>query len=253
MRALLKKNLQEYYRTWRIWAWVGIFAFIALTGPLTARYTSEILKFIGGEKLEALAATSSDAATHTSANQQWLHDLSQIGAIVVVVVFATALCNDLADGSFVFTLTRAISRSEFLATKLATFFAMFLTITMLSVTTNLLVTYMVFGKISLLNSMMITITWGFQLMPAIAMSLLIGVSSFSATGASISGIATFLSFNMIASIEFFQKWTPAGTANIAANYAMDREPELAWPIIASILMSLVLLTISIYHFNQREL
>jgi ABC-2 type transport system permease protein len=49
-----RKELHEILRTWRIWVLPGIVLFFAITGPLVARFTPELVGAVVGNSLFGL-------------------------------------------------------------------------------------------------------------------------------------------------------------------------------------------------------
>ncbi|MCK2218965.1 hypothetical protein MF672_034990 [Actinomadura sp. ATCC 31491] len=89
-------------RTRRLVAVLGAYVFFGLTGPLTARYLSEILGRLGtgGVRVEFPPPTPADGVAQFTANA------SQIGLLVVVLVAAAALAFDARREMAVFLRTR---------------------------------------------------------------------------------------------------------------------------------------------------
>src|SRR5690606_23873677 len=92
-------------RTRRVVAILGVYVFFGLTGPLAARYLSEILGQVGtpGVKVEFPPPVPADGIT------QFLGNASQIGLLIVVIVAASALAFDARREMGVFLRTRAAS------------------------------------------------------------------------------------------------------------------------------------------------
>jgi ABC-2 type transport system permease protein len=89
-------------RTRRLVALIGVYLFFGLTGPLTARYLSQILGSLGteGVRVEFPDPTPADGIV------QFVGNISQIGLLVVVLVAASALAFDARREMAVFLRTR---------------------------------------------------------------------------------------------------------------------------------------------------
>jgi ABC-2 type transport system permease protein len=89
-------------RTRRLVALLGVYLFFGLTGPLTARYLSQILASLGteGVRVEFPDPTPADGIA------QYVGNISQIGLLVVVMVAASALAFDARREMAVFLRTR---------------------------------------------------------------------------------------------------------------------------------------------------
>ena len=93
-------------RTRRLAVLVGVFAFLGLTGPLTARYLGEILKTLGtgGIQVTFPPPRPADGIAEYSSN------IGQIGLLVVVLIAASALAFDGRREMAVFLRTRLAVR-----------------------------------------------------------------------------------------------------------------------------------------------
>jgi ABC-2 type transport system permease protein len=89
-------------RTRRLIALLGVYLFFGLTGPLTARYLSQILGSLGteGVRVEFPDPKPADGIA------QFVGNISQIGLLVVVLVAASALAFDARREMAVFLRTR---------------------------------------------------------------------------------------------------------------------------------------------------
>jgi ABC-2 type transport system permease protein len=89
-------------RTHRLLVLVGTYLFFGFTGPLTARYLSELLGQLGteGVKVEFPEPVPADGIA------QFVGNASQIGLLVVVLVAASALAFDARREMAVFLRTR---------------------------------------------------------------------------------------------------------------------------------------------------
>ncbi|MEV6924618.1 hypothetical protein AB0M46_08930 [Dactylosporangium sp. NPDC051485] len=89
-------------RTRRLVALLGVYLFFGLTGPLSARYLSEILGAVGteGVRIEFPEPRPVDGIAQFAGN------VSQIGLLVVVLVAASALAFDARREMAVFLRTR---------------------------------------------------------------------------------------------------------------------------------------------------
>ncbi|WP_327002203.1 hypothetical protein OHA72_44855 [Dactylosporangium sp. NBC_01737] len=89
-------------RTRRLVALLGVYVFFGLTGPLTARYLSEILGSLNtdGVRVELPDPTPADGIAQFAGNA------SQIGVLVVVLIAASALAFDARREMAVFLRTR---------------------------------------------------------------------------------------------------------------------------------------------------
>jgi ABC-2 type transport system permease protein len=98
-------------RTRRLFAVVSVYVFFGLTGPLSARYLSQILNRFGtsGIKIEIPPPKPADGIAQFASNA------SQIGLLVVLMVAGSALAFDARTEMAVFLRTRVAVRDIILA------------------------------------------------------------------------------------------------------------------------------------------
>ena len=110
------KELREILRTWRIWVLPGIVLFFALTGPVIARFTPEI---VGALAADQLGQFTIPTPTYVDAYTQWVKNLSQIVLFALVIIYAGIVSGELKSGTAVLVLTKPVSRTAFVIAKAA--------------------------------------------------------------------------------------------------------------------------------------
>jgi ABC-2 type transport system permease protein len=100
--SLWRMEWLRLVRTHRLLTIIGVYVFFGITGPLTARYLSQILGRLGteGVRVEFPEPVPADGIT------QYVGNVSQIGLLVVVMVAASALAFDARREMAIFLRTR---------------------------------------------------------------------------------------------------------------------------------------------------
>jgi ABC-2 type transport system permease protein len=100
--SLWRMEWLRLVRTHRLLTILGVYVFFGITGPLTARYLSQILGRLGteGVRVELSEPVPADGIT------QYVGNVSQIGLLVVVMVAASALAFDARREMAIFLRTR---------------------------------------------------------------------------------------------------------------------------------------------------
>lgn len=106
--ALLRKELTEIVRAWRIWALPVLFVFLAITGVLSARYTKELLGSMLGAGTDMSALIPDPTWRDTLA--QWNKNLSQIGIIAILLTTGGTINAEARQGTQILILTKPVSR-----------------------------------------------------------------------------------------------------------------------------------------------
>lgn len=114
---LLGKEISEFARTWRIWVLLGFVLFFALTSPILAKLTPEILKMVGTG--QSGVVIKMPPPTWRDSYAQWLKNLSQLISFVVLIIAAGSVAGEVASGTAVLVLTKPVSRADFVVAKAA--------------------------------------------------------------------------------------------------------------------------------------
>ena len=82
--SLLRKELTEFARTWKIWVIPGLFIVLAVTGVLSARFAKELMQSLlpAGSDMSTLIPDP----TWRDTLGQWTKNLSQIGTIAILLM-----------------------------------------------------------------------------------------------------------------------------------------------------------------------
>ena len=111
---LFKKEIREQLKLYRLVIVGGIFLFFGINAPLTLKYLPDLLKLAGDQQMIIQLPTP----TAAQALAQYAGNIGQIGALVAVLVAMGSIANELKSGTAVMTLSKPVSRSAFVSTKL---------------------------------------------------------------------------------------------------------------------------------------
>src|SRR6476660_2640561 len=111
---LLRKELHESWRTYRLPIVGGLFLFVGLASPLLAKFLPEILKAAGGDQLGNLTIP---APVPADAVAQLWKNLAQFGAFAAIILAMGAVATEKDRGTAAFVLAKTASRGGFLAAK----------------------------------------------------------------------------------------------------------------------------------------
>jgi len=116
--TLLKKDLMEQWRTKKILILVIIFLFVAVSSPIIAKLTPELLKSISvpGLTIKLPPPTYSDSI------DQFIKNISQIALLVLVFVVAGAVSDEKNRKTLEILLTKPVSRMLFILSKFKSYF-----------------------------------------------------------------------------------------------------------------------------------
>ncbi len=113
MMALLKKELKEQVKTYRLLIVGAIFVFFGLTTPLLLKYLPQIIKLAGTDiPMDIPAPTAVQSLT------EYAGTIGQLGVLMTVLVAMGAIATEVQRGTAVMTLSKPVTRAAFVNAKL---------------------------------------------------------------------------------------------------------------------------------------
>lgn len=244
------KEVREILRTWRIWVLPGILLFFALTGPVLARYTPEIVGALAGSQLGGLKLPT---PTYLDSYTQWVKNLSQIALFALIIIYGSIISAETRNGTAVLVLTKPVSRAAFVIAK-ASVHSVFLAV--LVVMGTLLtwgLTAAVFGKApgsALWSSAMVWLVFGVLFLSLMTLlSVLIG----SAAGAAGAGLGIYALVSIASIWKPLGSYSPAALATQPASLAAGKDAAVLWPVLTSLLLAVVLVAFAAQAFRRKDL
>ncbi len=111
---LLKKELLEQLRTYKLLIVSVIFLFFGVTTPLTLKYLPEIIELAGGSGFEIAIPPP----TGVQSLQEYTGTIGQIGVLLAVLMAMGSIANERKNGTAVITLSKPVSRAAFVNAKI---------------------------------------------------------------------------------------------------------------------------------------
>ncbi len=110
---LLKKEIKEQLRTYRLVIVGGVFLFFGISTPLLLKYLPDILKLAGEQvPIELPQFTAADSLL------EYAGTVGQIGVLIAVLLAMGAIANERRHGTAVITLSKPVSHAAFVTAKL---------------------------------------------------------------------------------------------------------------------------------------
>lgn len=113
LSALLRKELKEQLRTYRLLIVGGIFLFFGISTPLMLKYLPEIMEFAGEEIMVTFPPPSAAQALN-----EYIGTIGQLGVLVTVLVAMGCIAGEMRNGTVLMTLSKPVSRTAFVTAKL---------------------------------------------------------------------------------------------------------------------------------------
>jgi ABC-2 type transport system permease protein len=250
--AFVRKEVVEIVRTWRIWVLPGILLVFAVTGPITARFTPEIVGAVGGDQMAAIAKVI-PVPTYLDAYAQWIKNLSQIALFAIIIIYGGIVSSESKSGTAILVLTKPVSRVAFVVAK-ALVHSAFLAITVLAGT---LVTWagtlFIFGVAPTGPLFAAAGAWLVFGVLFVAIMTLLSVLLSSQAGAAGLGLGAFAIISLSAIWEPLGKYSPAALAGQPMAIAAGQPAQVAWPIVTSLVLAVALVALAAWSFRRKEL
>jgi ABC-2 type transport system permease protein len=250
--VFVRKEAVEIVRTWRIWVLPGMLLFFALTGPLTAKYTPQIIASVGGSQLAGLVK-GLPAPTYLDSYGQWAKNLTQIALFAVIIIYGGLVSAESKAGTAILVLTKPVSRVAFVVAKAAVHSA-FLAVT---VAAGTLITWVVtratFGTSpggALWSSAMAWLAFGVLF---IAVMTLLSTVLGSQAGAAGIGLGVFALMSVAGIWQPLAKYSPAGLAGLPATLAAGKASAILWPVVTALALAVLLVAAAAMVFRTKEL
>ncbi|GAB4506321.1 MAG: hypothetical protein Kow00123_04590 [Anaerolineales bacterium] len=112
--TLLKKELVESWRTYRAVVLGVVFVVFGILSPAAARYMPDIFAAMD---MQQGVVIQLPPPTVADANVQFVKNMSQIGAIVVILIAMGVVSRERDKGTVAFTLSKPVPRGAFLLAK----------------------------------------------------------------------------------------------------------------------------------------
>lgn len=247
--ALLRKELLEVVRTWRIWLVGGIFVLFGIADPVLARFTKQILASTVGDQIpfELPDPTWADAWA------QWTKDLSQTLLILVLVMAGATVASEVASGTAILTLTKPVSRAAFVLAKFTAAVALVLAAVAAGTALATAVTLLIFGEAEVGHIWKAVGVW------AVLAVLLIAITMVASCLVPQTLAAFGIGFGAYLLISAAGMWQPAreysfiGLSEAIGLLSTGQDAQWVWPISTGLVATVVCLAMAIAIFRRREL
>lgn len=254
MTPLLLLRAREIVRTWRVWVLPTVLVFFAVTGPVISRFTSDILTAaLGVDQADAISIPD---PTASEAYAQWVSDLTQIVALVVVVLAASAINSEVRSGVAALILVKPATRAAYVLSHAIALIAFVALAAPLGAVVAWLVTTAVFGAAPIGPVVGATVVWVVLAAVLISAALLASAAFDAFAGAAGVGIGVFFLLALLGVVPQLAEHTPAGlipVMNAIAAETQEPDTTLWWPVVSGVLLAGALLAAAALVFRRRDL
>ena len=245
-----RKEAREILRTWRIWVLPSILLFFALTGPVLARFTPQIVGALAGDQLGGFTIPT---PTYLDAYAQWIKNLSQIALFALIIIYGGIVSAESRSGTAVLVLTKPVSRTTFVIAKAAVHSAFLAILVVIGTLLTWGLTAAVFGiapGAPLWSSALVWLVLGILF---IALMTLLSVLIGSAAGAAGAGLGAFALVSIAAIWKPLNTYSPAALTTQPAALAAGKEVAVLWPVLTAVLLAVALVALAAQAFRRKDL
>ncbi|MHB8274764.1 MAG: ATP-binding cassette domain-containing protein [Dermatophilaceae bacterium] len=248
--AFAGKEAREILRTWRIWVLPGILLFFALTGPVLAKLTPQLLGALGGDQLKGLVLPT---PTYHDAYGQWIKNLSQLALLVLLIVYGSIVSSERKSGTAVLVLTKPVSRTAFIMAKAVVHSAFLAVLVIAGTLVTWGITAAIFGQApgsALWSASLVWLVFGVLF---IALMTLLSVLIGSSAGAAGVGIGAYALVSIAATWKPLGTNSPAALATLPSSLVAGKGVAVLWPVLTSLLLAAALFALAARAFRRSEL
>ena len=245
-----QKEAREFLRTWRIWVLPSILLFFALTGPVLAKFTPEIVSALGADQLNGLKLPT---PTYLDAYAQWIKNLSQIALFALIIIYGAIISSERKSGTAVLVLTKPVSRTAFIMAKAVVHSAYLAVLVVAGTLVTWGLTAAIFGQApgsALWSSSLVWLVFGVLF---IALMTLLSVLIGSAAGAAGAGLGAYALVSIAAIWKPLGTYSPAALATMPSSLAAGKDVAVLWPVLTSLLLAAALFALASRAFRRSEL
>jgi ABC-2 type transport system permease protein len=250
---LVRKELLESWRTYRLPVVAGLFLLVGLTAPLLAKFLPEIIKAAAGDQLPSIplpTPVAADAVTQTWKN------LAQFGAFAAIILAMGAVSTERDRGTAAFVLSKTVSRGAFIAAKVAAIGAILAMCTALAVAVAWIYAAILFEPLPVAGWIALAVLAWLGLAAWAALTFLGStVTGSTAAGAGI-GFGALVLLSIASAIPNVGRFLPGGLAApaiaLASGVRVDAG-DVVTPVVATAGLIVVAIGAAGWSFGRQEL
>lgn len=246
----LRKEAAEILRTWRLWVLPGVLLFFAVSGPILAQMTPQLVKSLGGS--QAGVVITVPEPTYTDAYAQWIKNLAQTGLFLLIGVSAGIIAGERTSGTAALVLTKPVSRGGFVVAKYIAQAMLLIVATLLGTLVTWGLTAAIFGEAPPERLFGPTAVW-----IVLALLLLAVVALFSCFMSTLAALA--MGFGAYAVMGILTLWgpavrySPAGLLGAPSKMLAAEPVTLTWPLATCAVTIVALMAAAVWAFKRVEI
>lgn len=237
--ALLKKEMTEQRRTYRLIIAAGVFLFFGLSTPLMIKYLPELINMAGetGMNMELPPPTALQAmAEYTST-------MLTFGVLIAVLIAMGTIAHERERRTIGMVLTKPVGLTAFILAKFVAIFATFIVAVAAGGLACWGYTYILFGTAPALAFLWQTLLLLLYLALSIAVTILFSGFFKNQLAAGALGLGAIIILSLLAGLPWIGNYTPGELTNWGNALIAGQSVPAAWGAVA---VTLVLIVLSLY-------
>lgn len=249
--AFTKKEFLEQLRTYKLLVILAVFFLVGMTSPLLAKLLPEILSGMEAQGVKIVVS----AVTVTDAYAQYFKNMTQIGMLVLLLVFGGTISNELIRGTLINIVSKGLPRHAVLLAKYTAAVSLWTAGYLLSAITAYGYSLYLFPGGTVVNlffSMFCLWLFGCFLLALIFLSSTIAPGYFG--GLILSGVVliVLMTVNVLPDVVKYNPITLA-FVNTALIAGQQDVADLVITVLITVSLTLICIALSISTFQKKKL
>ncbi len=249
--VLLRKELREIRRTWRIWVLPAILLFIAVTSPILAEITPQLVRSLASDQPGVIIELPDPVPL--DAYRQLVSQLTQIGLLALIITTAGIISGEVRSGTAILVLTKPVSRRDFVLAKVIAQVILLASATAVAALVCWAGTLAIFGEAPVGELAAAAGLWLLTAAGFVCLMTLLSTLITAQAGAAGAGIAAYFVLSILAGWGPAQRWTPAGVLHALAAVIDGARPALAVPVLATLVLGALAVAAAVRRLDRAEL
>jgi ABC-2 type transport system permease protein len=249
--SFVRKETVEIFRTWRIWVLPGIALFFALSGPVLAKLTPQILDMVGMGQSGVVIKIPTP--TFYDSYAQWIKNLSQIVLFAIIIIYGGLVSSERKSGTAVLVLTKPVSRAAFVVAKALVHGLFIGAVTVIGTLITWALTAVVFGEAPGSSLWQASLTWLALAWFFLGLMTLLSVLLSSQAGAAGVGLGAFAVLALSTIFPPMVLLSPAGLIGTPSAIAVGHAFPSVWPVLTALIGAAGLVAWAAAAFSKQEL
>jgi len=261
----LRKELKELLKNFRGIVLLAVFLFTAVSAPIMARFTPDILMWAFNAMDEPTDMSAFiglfGEPSSVSGFTQFFSDFTTLGLFAFIIIFGGIVAKEKSKGTAAYILTKSVSRTEFILSKFVASVLFIFAATAVTAGVLKLASFIIFndGLIHVQDFILYFALLFLYLVFIMSIIMFASVIAKSTTPATIFSFLIFAAFNIWAMIPRAGRFAPPNinNLNVLANdlntLNAHNSTDLTVGIILTVAFSICFLISSIALFNRQEL